>query len=242
MITKVIIPARFDSRRFPGKPLAEILGKPMIQHVAENAISAIGRDNVVVATDDERIDMFLKSLSITSVITGRHRTGTDRIAEVVSDLEGVDVIINLQGDEPLIDYRAIHRIAYAKFAHMDNVICAMSRIMMDEDECDQNMVKVVTNNGNQCVYMSREPITDVYKQCGLYAMTPAELEEFTAAPTGTDGNEGIEILRFLDLGKKISMVEIPAGNLAVDILKHVGRVEKLIDQRERDRAKIQSVN
>ncbi|WP_163716136.1 3-deoxy-manno-octulosonate cytidylyltransferase [Mangrovibacterium lignilyticum] len=233
-----VIPARYKSSRFPGKPLALILEKPMIIWVCEIVEKALGRENTFIATDDERIRGLVSEYGYNVIMTSSHcLTGTDRIWEVAQKIEA-DIYINIQGDEPLLDPNEIVHFIEMKKKHADYVINGMVKISDSEDPNNINLPKVLTNKNNDLIYMSRLPIPGVkangkpvyYKQVCIYAFSFNELKAF-----GTQGKkadyekfEDIEILRFFDLGIKIKMVETQSSSLAVDIPKDVIAVEKAL--------------
>ena len=236
----VIIPARFSSSRFPGKPLVDILGIPMIIRVSELAASAVGRDNVYVATDDYRIEEVVKSNGFQCVITSKNAlTGTDRIAEAASSIDA-DIYINVQGDEPLIDPRDILKIRDAKLINMNLVVNGFTWISDAEDPCNVNIPKVITNESNLMVYMSRVALPGFKdascapikykKQVCIYAFTLNELKAFASLGRKSDLElyEDIEILRFLEFDTKILMVETSPHTLAVDIPSDVSIVENAL--------------
>ena len=149
----VIIPARFSSSRFPGKPLEKLLGKPMILWVAEVSSKAVGDKNVYIATDDERIYHTVKSAGFGALMTSNNAlTGTDRVAEASKALD-YDIFINVQGDEPLIDYNDIRKCIDLKFKYPDYVINGFSKITSKENPSSINIPKVVTNEKNFMLYL-----------------------------------------------------------------------------------------
>ena len=235
--TVVIIPARFNSSRFPGKPLVNILGKPMVVRVAELAASAVGCGNVYVATDDIRIADVVKSCGFHYILTsGGALTGTDRIAEASLSIEA-DIYINVQGDEPLIDPGDILEIRDAKINNIDCVINGFTWLGDNEDPNNINIPKVIANESGNLVYMSRCALPGFKdslnapmgykKQVCIYAFTKDELNTFASfgRKSYLESSEDIEILRFLEFGKNILMVETSQNSLAVDIPSDVPLVE-----------------
>ena len=154
----VIIPARFSSSRFPGKPLVKLLGKSMILWVAQVSSKAVGNKNVYIATDDERIYKTVQSAGFSAIMTSnKSLTGTDRVAEASKALD-YDIFINVQGDEPLIDYNDIKKCIDLKSKYPDYVINGFSKINGLENPSSINIPKVVTNEKNFMLYMSRQLI------------------------------------------------------------------------------------
>ncbi len=238
MRSAVIIPARYGSSRFPGKPLVPLLGKPMVLWVAELSARAIGAENVYVATENQRIADVVDSAGFQSVMTTDDAlTGTDRLAQAAEQVES-DIYINVQGDEPLLDPSDIVKIRDAKYANMDMIINGFCWIDAEEDPSGANLPKVITNEHDEMVYISRVVLPgfkDVKcapsrykKQVCIYAFTREELATFRAfgRKSELERAEDIEILRFLELGRKIRMVETQPGTLAVDVPEDVERVEQ----------------
>ena len=231
-----VIPARYASSRFPGKPLARILGVPLIVRVHRRVVDAIPSDQVVVATDDDRIRRVCESEGISVVMTPSDAaTGTDRVHEAVRSLSA-DIILNVQGDEPLVDATAIREVIRAKRERPDLVVNAMSRITEDADILSANVPKVVTRADGRLVYMSRAPIPFVkragqvaehFRQVCIYAFNRTQLAAFAAAggQSKLETPEDIEILRFLDLGIGVHMVTVGGSSIAVDVPEDIARVE-----------------
>ncbi|WP_322003666.1 3-deoxy-manno-octulosonate cytidylyltransferase [Marinobacter alexandrii] len=236
MRTVVIIPARFSSSRYPGKPLVPLLGKPMVLWVAELAARAVGSENVYVATDDDRIASIVDQGGFRFVMTGPAQTGTDRIADAVSQIEG-DIFINLQGDEPLADPEDILKIRDKKLHHPEKVINGYALISESEDPSSVNIPKVITNESDELVYMSRLPIPGFKeyenapktykKQVCIYAFSRNELKKYRefGRKSALEESEDIEILRFFEIGIPVLMIQTKPGSLAVDVPEDVENVE-----------------
>ncbi len=242
MRTVVIIPARYSSSRYPGKPLVCLLGKPMILWVAELSKLAVGVENVYVATDDQRIFDVVERAGFKAIITSSHAlTGTDRVAEAAKKVVA-DIYINVQGDEPLLNPKDILKIRDEKLVFMDKVINGFSWISKREDPYSVNLPKVIVTESNELVYMSRTPLPGFKdlkcaparykKQVCIYAFTADELSKFNnfGRKSQLEYSEDIEILRFFELGKTIRMVETSSSSLAVDIPEDVARVEDALQQ------------
>lgn len=236
-----VIPARHASVRFPGKPLAPIAGRPMIQHVFERVRQARKVSRVVVATEDDRIKKAVEAFGGEAIITRHdHRTGTDRVAEVASHIEA-EIYLNVQGDEPLIDPGTIDLIVEAMLENEEIKIgtpCAP--IDLPKDVMDPNIVKVVRDFDGNALYFSRAPIPWVrdtnatkapqfWKHLGLYAFRHDALLEFPTLPPGElEAIEQLEQLRWLENGFRIGVVETDYDAVSVDVPSDVERVEKLL--------------
>ena len=233
----VVIPARYKSSRFPGKPLADICGKPMIQHVWERCCEAVGKNKVYVATDDYRIEFVVKSFGGSVILTSSDcLTGTDRLAEANETLD-CDFLINVQGDEPIIDPEHI-QIIIDSFNKTGEIANAMCKIETEREFRSFTVPKVVISSTSKLLYMSRSGIpvskndtfTTAFKQVCIYAFGREHLKFFAAKSTKTnlESIEDIEILRFLESGYDINMVEVSNGSVAVDIPSDVKIVESLL--------------
>lgn len=236
----VVIPARYASTRLPGKPLITIAGKPLIQHVWEHCTKARGVDAVIVATDDMRIAEaafgFGAEVSMTSP---KHRSGTDRIAEVARKLPGVTHLINVQGDEPLVDPALISRLAATMIADRKiEMITAASAFAPDEDIANPNAVKVVTGRTGDALYFSRSAIPylrsdgerPVYRRhLGIYGYTRKFLLQFVSwKPGALELAESLEQLRALENGARIRVLTARHAAVGVDTPADVAAVERLL--------------
>lgn len=237
MRTVVMIPARFGSSRYPGKPLVPLLGKPMVLWVAELSAEAVGAENVYVATEDTRITEVVEGAGFNAVMTSEdHLTGTDRLAEAAQKVDA-DIYLNVQGDEPLVYPPDIVKVRDEKTAHMQEVINGFSWVGDSEDPNSLNIPKVISTEDNKMIYMSRVALPGYKdeknaperhkKQVCIYAFTREELTAFCAfgRKSELERSEDIEILRFLELGKSIRLVETRPGSLAVDVPDDVPKVE-----------------
>ena len=240
-----VIPARFSSSRFPGKALAIIAGKPMIQHVFERASRArylSGHSGVIVATDDERIARAARSFGAPVRMTrADHASGTDRVAEVASATQA-EVIVNIQGDEPLIDPDVIDA---AVLALLDDPAFSMATMMKKiedpEEIANPNVVKVVTDLHGRAVYFSRSPIPYAresgspehltrFKHIGLYVYRRDLLLSYSDLPVGPlETAERLEQLRALENGHSIRVVETEYDSLGVDTPEDLERVSNLFE-------------
>lgn len=240
MRSVVMIPARYGSSRYPGKPLVSLLGKPMILWVAELSARAVGSENVYVATEDRRIAAVVETAGFKSLMTTDDAlTGTDRLAQAAEQVEA-DLYINVQGDEPMVNPTDIIKVRDAKLLYMDNIINGFSWVGENEDPYNVNIPKVITNEHDELVYMSRAVLPGFKdskhapkrfkKQICIYAFTREELVAFQGfgRKSALEHSEDIEILRFLELGKIVRMVETQSGSLAVDVPEDVAKVEAML--------------
>lgn len=225
--------------RFPGKPLVDLCGKPMIQWVYERASRAANISRVLVATCDQEVIDAVNAFGGEAVMTSdKHRSGTDRLAEAAADLD-IDVIVNVQGDEPLIEPSAIDA-ALEPFT--SNHELQMTSLMVPIDSTmakDPNLVKVVVTLDNYALYFSRSPIPyerkpledrSIYGHVGIYAYTKDFLLRFASLePTPLEKAESLEQLRVLEHGYRIRMVEIADKPLGVDTLEDLEKVRALIN-------------
>ena len=239
-----IIPARYHSNRFEGKPLALIQGKPMIQHVVERAQRVDLLSQVVVATDDERIAQAVEGFGGSWVMTRRdHATGTDRLAEAASllDISDQDVIVNIQGDQPLFPAEIVEQVARPL---IDDPLLPMStliyKIIRPEEIPDPNHVKTVFDCNGNALYFSRSPIPfqrdpdesetpTYYKHLGFYAYRKDFLMTFVGLPEGQwEHFEKLEQLRALEFGYTIRVVLTDHDSVEVDTPKDLLRVAELL--------------
>jgi 3-deoxy-manno-octulosonate cytidylyltransferase (CMP-KDO synthetase) len=233
----VIIPARFASTRYPGKPLTKLLGKPMIIWVAELASLAVGREHVYVATENELITSVVQEFGYTALMTSRDAlTGTDRLAEAAGMIN-YDIYINVQGDEPLVDPEDIRRCIASKKENPNMILNGFCWLSENEDPANVNIPKVITTEAGLMVYMSRKSLpgfkeqrnapSRYMKQVCIYGFTREDLATFSAfgRKSALEQAEDIEILRFLEVDRKIMMFECKPGSLAVDVPEDVPKVE-----------------
>jgi 3-deoxy-manno-octulosonate cytidylyltransferase (CMP-KDO synthetase) len=237
--TIVVIPARFGSTRFPGKPLADIDGCPMIEHVYRRATRATTVSRVIVATDDLRIARTVIGFGGEAKLTrSDHQSGTDRLAEVAANLD-CDIVVNVQGDEPLIDPGSIDE-AVAPFADPTVLITTLYRRITDPAELrNPNIVKVVVDRGGFALYFSRAPIPHVrdprggwppmYRHVGLYAYRRSALMVLASLdPTPLERAESLEQLRALEHGIRIKTVETAYDSFGVDTPADLEEVRRLL--------------
>jgi 3-deoxy-manno-octulosonate cytidylyltransferase (CMP-KDO synthetase) len=245
MSVAIIIPARMKSARFPGKPLADLNGKPMIQWVVERAKKARDVSTVVVATDDDTIKKTIEDFGGTAVLTSPNAaSGTDRVAEAAEQISA-DVIVNVQGDEPLIDPQVIERtielVRYRRFP----MATAVTPFRSAQDVQDPNLVKVVTNVMGSAIMFSRLPIPysrqGVPEQgpwisrqhIGIYVYTREALMRLhSTKPVAMEFTEGLEQLRALAYGIDIGVVEVDYQSVGVDTPEDLERVKRIMREKK----------
>ncbi len=238
-----IIPARYASTRFPGKPLALIAGKPLVQHVVEQCQQAGSLSEVIVATDDTRIWEVAQNFCRAEMTSPDHPSGTDRLAEVAQRCD-CDAVVNIQGDEPMIDPAVIDAVANAL---ADNEMStAATRIHSPEEYANPNVVKVVVNSTGRALYFSRRTIPYLrdaascstteqlaafpfLKHIGIYGYRREALLRLVKYPVSPlEDAEKLEQLRALENGISISVVQVDYDSVGVDVPADVARVEKLL--------------
>ena len=214
-----VIPARYGSKRFPGKPLASDTGKPLIQHVCEAAAGATRVDAVLVATDDERIRDAVEAFGGRAVMTAsEHPCGTDRVAEAAEAFPDARIVINFQGDEPELDPALLDRLVEAFDADPSLEAATLAGPLVPDEATDPNAVKVVVGAGGDALYFSRAPIpwardgqaarrAPMLKHFGIYAFRAAALRAYAAMPqTPLEVTEKLEQLRWLENGRRMRVI------------------------------------
>lgn len=235
MIILAIIPARYESSRFLGKPLALIAGKPMIQWVYEQTKKVDLIKDVYVATDDERIFDCVVSFGGRAIMTGECSCGTDRIYEASKNLNA-DIIINVQGDEPMIKPQMIEEVLSA-FEDENVLMATLKKRIDDKEEINNpNVVKVITDNHNDALYFSRFPIPylrndfeeyKVFKHIGMYAYRKEFLKTYVGLQKAfLEKAESLEQLRCLENGYKIRVIETEFETIGVDTPEQLKAVEE----------------
>lgn len=242
-----IIPSRWSATRFPGKPLAVISGKPMIQRVVERVQKAKKIEKIIVATDDNRIFECINSLNkknVDVVITKQnHKTGTDRISEIAKNISD-EIIINIQGDEPLIDPSLIDNLVTKLEDNKWDMVTAATPIINKEDLDNSNIVKVVFDKNNTALYFSRSKIPYfnkgyeklnnqlAWKHIGIYGYQKDCLFKFVSTPqSDLEKLEKLEQLRALHIGYKINVVETISCCVGVDTPEDILKIEKIIKEK-----------
>jgi len=236
----VVIPSRYASTRLPAKPLHPIAGKPLVQHVWERCARAKGIDKVIVATDDMRIAEAAFAFGAEVAMTSdKHRSGTDRVAEVAKKLKGYTHIINVQGDEPLVDPTVVSKLAAAMAKDRKIEMITSASIFTPEDDlANPNMVKVVLDRESNGLYFSRSLIPYVrndgvrpqfYRHQGIYGYTTKFLLQFVKWKPGIlEQAESLEQLRALENGAKIRVVLAKHAAVSVDTPEDVTAVERIL--------------
>ena len=234
-----VIPARWASTRFPGKPLAPIAGVPMIAHVVRRALAARTVQRVVVATDDERIAAVGEAAGAHSVLTGECASGTDRVAAAVADMDCLDLVVNVQGDEPLLAAANIDALVTGMQQCPEAGIGTLCRPMPEGRADDPNAVKVVRDRARWALYFSRSCIPfsrdlEVARRLwrlhlGIYAYRPETLRQVVALGCSElERAEGLEQLRALEHGIRILVLDAPEDAWGVDTPEDLERVEELL--------------
>lgn len=243
-----IIPSRFGSSRFPGKPLAILAGKPLVAWVVDAVKKATTLDEVIVATDDERIAAAVQQYGGRAVMTPSELpSGTDRIAVAAGDFADDDILVNIQGDEPLIDPKLIDElVAKLKGDERWSMATAVTPIKSAADLAAKTVVKVVLDRDDGAMYFSRAPIpcdrdnevdlaSGLYvRHLGIYAYRGAFLRKYVAEkPCAVEMTEKLEQLRALWMGAKIAVVKTDDEGIGVDTPEDAKRVEKILHERNR---------
>ncbi len=225
----VVVPARYGSTRFPGKALADICGQPLIVRVMQNAAHIKGVDRLVVATDDHRILDAVDEAGFEAVMTGMHETGTGRVGEVAAE-DPADVIVNLQGDEPLLEAQTVSLLlSFLRDNPAVDIATCAHRFTNVESWRDPNNVKVLVDASSFALYFSRAAIPGTFpgrdtreyqlalRHIGIYAYRRTALDKFLALPvSGLEACEGLEQLRILEAGYRIGVVEVDSAPVGVD--------------------------
>jgi len=237
-----VIPSRYESSRFPGKPLADLCGKPMIQHVYERVLRAKTVTEAAVATDDRRIFDAVEKFGGRAIMTaGRHRSGTDRIAEAatVLNLDENDIVVNIQGDQPIFEPAQVDEVVAPLLADASIPMSTLIyRIVREEEITHPNAVKTVFDKDHFALYFSRSTIpydrdgvyeVNYYKHHGIYAYRRHFLDTFSRLPQGIlEKLEALEQLRALEHGYRIKVVETAYDSVEVDTPAELTRVKEII--------------
>ncbi|MBR6403095.1 MAG: 3-deoxy-manno-octulosonate cytidylyltransferase [Eubacterium sp.] len=233
-----IIPARYQSSRFPGKPLALIAGKPMIWWVYRQAAKVTSLDELMVATDSSQIYEKCCELDIPVVMTkDTHPTGTDRLGEIAEKSDS-DFFVNIQGDEPLIEPEVIERIIEYKKAYPEvEIINTMAALKSNQDVNELSIVKAAAAQNGDLLYLSRSPIPRSKKgdevhfkrHLGLYGLSREALLFYANQERGyLESIEDVEMLRFLENGYRIKILEVTTESIGVDNPEDIAKVEEIL--------------
>ena len=241
LTTVIVIPARYDSTRLPGKPLAFIAGKPMIQHVYERARLVAGVQSVLVATDDERVERVVQGFGGRCVMTSRgHPSGTDRLVEVMAQVPA-DIYVNLQGDEPLVRPQDVQMLVNGMLADREMAVATLCHPMEAGEALNPNAVKVVRAANGEALYFSRSPIpyprdaaaASYFKHVGVYAYRREVLASYAALPQpAMEAAEKLEQLRLLASGLRIRTFVVEPTGPGVDTPACLERVRCLMEGRD----------
>ena len=238
MTTSIIIPARYGSSRYRGKPLVKILGREMVLRVAD-ICKKIKNVKVFIATDSKKIANVGEKNGYEYIFTSSAcLTGTDRVAEASKKIRS-KIYVNVQGDEPTIDPSDIIKVINAKKKFPKHVICGYDKVHDFEKAESSNLPKVVVNSKGELIYISRALVPgskkknqkiQYHKQVCIYAFNKKQLEKFYSnkKKSETESIEDIEILRFFDLGEKIKMIKLNSNSVAVDEISDVKKAEKIL--------------
>lgn len=240
-----IIPARYASTRFPGKPLTDIGGKSMIQRVYEQAKKAKSLTDVIVATDDTRIEDHVNSFGGNVIMTNKnHQSGTDRCFETIQKYAGkADIVINIQGDEPFIQPEQIDLLASCFSSDLVKLATLVKKVETNEELCNVNIPKVLLNSNSEAIYFCRQTIPYIrnkeknqwinehtfYKHIGIYGYNAKILSEITKLPPSTlEQMEGLEQLRWIENGYKIKVEITDIENIAIDVPEDLEKLTKFL--------------
>lgn len=241
-----VIPARFASTRFPGKPLALLQGRPMIQWTIEGAKKSKLLTDLIVATDDELIKDAAEAVGAKVVMTDSSLpSGSDRIHAAIKNIE-CDVVVNIQGDEPLVTGELIDRLAQVFVDEPKMDMATLAHPISEEELQNPNSVKVVMNINDEALYFSRFPMpysrvkanelgdySGCLKHIGMYAYSTSFLQEFCEAPQALiEKAESLEQLRALYLGAKIKVVRVKEASIGVDTPEDLEKLDKVLSQRK----------
>lgn len=236
-----VIPARYKSSRFPGKPLSDINGRPMIWWVYNQCMKVKEFKKVIVATDDERIYTVCQEYNLDVVMTSPdNKTGTDRVAEVACKIEA-DIVVNVQGDEPFIEPDTIRSVISTISQSNCSVASLMTKINSPADLINPTICKVIFDYEGYCLYLTRSPAPypkgileiDYYKALGIFAFRPEALRFFkeyglSKGKSRLESIEDIELLRFIENGYRVKFAEVISNSIAVDTPNDLERVRKMV--------------
>lgn len=229
-----VIPARYNSERFPGKPLFPIKGKPMIQWVWEGVRKSRFIEDIIIATDDRRIEENVLSFGGKVLLTSKeHKSGSDRIGEVLNKIYA-DIVVNVQGDEPMIDGEIIDKLISEMLNDFNADI--VTPYVISDSPGDENIVKIVFDQNSYALYFSRSPIPyyfgsnkQYYIHKGIYVYKAEFLKRFISSPQShLEKTERLEQLRALSIGGRIKVVKIDKNLISVDRIEDAKKVEEFL--------------
>jgi 3-deoxy-manno-octulosonate cytidylyltransferase (CMP-KDO synthetase) len=238
----VIVPARIASSRFPAKPLASIAGIPMIVRTLEQCLKTVPLEKLFLATDSSEIAQIAERYGFQSIMTSSAcLTGTDRVAQAAAGMD-IDVIINLQGDEPVFNPDDLQLLIDYALAHPTQIICGYAEIENENLYNSRSCPKVVMNRDSDLLYISRAPIPSskdgksvkAHRQVCAYAFPQNELAAFSMAAEKTplELQEDIELLRFLEMGRSVKMLKMSTQSIPVDHAEDIAAVERFLKKQE----------
>lgn len=233
------IPARWGSTRFPGKALAPLVGEPMIAHVVRRALAAASVDHVLVATDDERVAAAAEAAGAEAVLTGEHPSGTDRVAAALAGRSGLELVVNVQGDEPLLSGANIDALVAGMRREPEVGMATLCRPLPADRVDDPNAVKVVLDGRRRALYFSRSAVPFPRNRAaaealwrlhlGIYGFRPETLARFVALdPSPLERAEALEQLRALENGISILVLDAPDPAFGVDTPEDLARAHELL--------------
>ena len=236
----VVIPARYNSSRLPGKPLIKILGVPMLIRTYKQCLKVVSRDKIFIATDDKRIQKLCDDNNMNCVMTSKKcLTGTDRIAELSKKIKA-SFYINIQGDEPICDTGDIKKLIKTAKKHPDRIINGYTKITDKKLFLSKHIPKVVFRNDGRLLYQSRSPIpiskkgkfTHAWRQVCIYSLPYKGLKIFSKIKNKTllENIEDCELIRFLELGLEVYMIKMSNNSISVDTKKDLIKVTKSINR------------
>ena len=237
----IIIPARYKSKRLPGKPLIKILGVPMLVRTYNQCLKVVSKKQVIVATDDKRILKLCKNNHMNCVITSKKcLTGTDRVAEVANKIKS-DIYINVQGDEPICDVNDIKKLIKSSKKYPNRIINGYTKIKDKRLFFSKNIPKVVFRKDGRLLYQSRSPIpidkkgnfSHAWRQVCIYAFPYKALKAFSKLKKKTklESIEDIELIRFLELGFEVHMIKMSNNSISVDTKEDIFKVIKKLKKK-----------
>ncbi len=238
-----MIPARYNASRFPGKLMQDLAGKPVIVRTFEAAVNTKLFDDVYIVTDSAIIEKEVRKITPNVIKSKKeHECGSDRIAEAVENIE-TDIVINIQGDEPFIDTFSLKKLieAFKNDTKKEIDLASLKVLLSDQDEINNpNNVKVITDNNGFAIYFSRNPIpyhrntaisVSYYKHIGVYAFRKEAILAFYTTPmTPLEDAEKIECIRYLEVGKKIKMIETTTQSIGIDTPDDLVKARKFITE------------
>ena len=239
----VVIPARFGSKRLTGKPLKKILGVPMIIRTCMQCLKVVKKTQLIVATDDRRIQKCCEKYSINSILTSKKcKTGTDRVAEVAKKIK-VKNYINVQGDEPIFNPTDLKNMIKLVKKNKDKILLGYTKIENKTNIKNRNIPKVVFDKNENLLYASRSPIpfansnklSKSWRQVLVYSFPRLEILKFYKIKKKTflEEKEDIEILRFLEIGSKVKLVKMTNISHPVDTIKDLHQVERFLNYKKK---------